>query len=149
MRFGNMGNLLLQLRVTERAALACSERLGQEIAKQTSAVCNKPFGAISSRSTSATMLQTAAQGQKVEKALRAVLIWGATAIGEAALGTKVSERHAILGVKGRRARTPRAKLATHCAVHGRRRIRVFAAALALTRPASGPLGGHARCPCRW
>ena len=94
------------------------------------------------------MLQTAAQGQGVEKALRAVLVRGATALGEAALGKKVEARHAVFGVGGQRARKPRAQLATQCAVHGRRRIRVFAVALALTRPASGPRGVHARCPCR-
>ena len=94
------------------------------------------------------MQQPAAQGQGVETALRAVLVWGATALGEAALGKKVEARHAVLGVGGRRARKPRAQLARQCAVNGRRRIRVFAVALALTRPASGPRGGHAGCLCR-
>ena len=46
------------------------------------------------------MLQPSAQGQGVEKALRAVLVWGATALGEEALGKKVEARHVVLGVGG-------------------------------------------------
>ena len=147
-RCGDMRDLLVQLRVTERLALACSERLGQEVAKQTNTGCDGPCGAFSSRLTSSKMLQTTAQGQGVEKVLRAVLVWGATALGEATLGKKVEARHAVLGVRGRRARKPRAQLATQCAVHGKRLIRLLPVALALTRPASGPRGGHEKCSSR-